>query len=132
MNEVCSICGCKLHREGDYASPSIKGRSHATEHHFVAERFFGRTKNKRSNKPSPIFSNNEYKKFEGMKGLFCYECHEELIHNPVLLPAQIEQLAKIVKSRGLDEDAKTDSREKIGRRIQLLHEVIKNGLDVLE
>lgn len=32
--ERCSICGCKVHRNGDYAKPSVKGRSHATRHHY--------------------------------------------------------------------------------------------------
>lgn len=31
---------------------------------------------------------------EGESGLFCYECHEELIHNPVFLPGDLRVLAK--------------------------------------
>jgi hypothetical protein len=40
MSEHCAICGCQLHRQSSYAKPTIEGGSHASEHHFVAERFF--------------------------------------------------------------------------------------------
>jgi hypothetical protein len=43
MAETCAICGCEIHRNGDYAKPTVKGRSHATRYHFVAERFYGRS-----------------------------------------------------------------------------------------
>jgi hypothetical protein len=43
MTEKCAICGCELHRiAGTYARPTVEGRSHASKHHFVSERFFGR------------------------------------------------------------------------------------------
>ena len=48
--ENCAICGCQLHRQGDYAKPTIKGRSHATKHHFIAECFFGRSANRKGEK----------------------------------------------------------------------------------
>jgi hypothetical protein len=63
--------------------------------------------------------------------LLCYDCHEELVHNPVFLPADIAGFAFLTKLRGLQEDSKTDSREKLGGRIQLLHEVIEVGLGTL-
>jgi hypothetical protein len=53
--ERCAICGCLLHRSGEYAKPTVKGRSHATEHHFVAERFFGRSKNRKGTVRPAIF-----------------------------------------------------------------------------
>ncbi len=38
MIEHCAICNCQLHREQNtYARPTVKGRSHATKHHYVAE-----------------------------------------------------------------------------------------------
>ena len=55
MDERCAICGCKLHRSGEYAKPSVLGRSHATEHHYVAERFFGRSKNRPGTSRERIF-----------------------------------------------------------------------------
>src|SRR5438874_2904736 len=28
MDETCAICGCQLHRTGEYAQPTVLGRSH--------------------------------------------------------------------------------------------------------
>jgi len=60
--------------------------------------------------------------------VFCYECHEELVHNPVLLPEDVAQFAELVKQRGLSEKIKTESREPIAGRVALFHEVIARGL----
>jgi len=60
--------------------------------------------------------------------VFCYECHEELLHNPVLLPEDVERFADLVRSRQLAEDKKPTDRKKIAGRVALLHEVIARGL----
>ena len=78
MNEKCGICGCKLRRGGDYAKPTVRGRLHATRHHHIAERFFGRSSNRRGTKRAAIFSKCPWNA-EGTTSVFCYECHEELI-----------------------------------------------------
>ena len=129
--ENCAICGCKLHRDGDYAKPTVKGRSHATEHHYVAERFFGRSANRPGTSREPIFKDDEWN-LEKRTAAYCYECHEELIHNPVFLADDITAFSDLVRARGLSEDDKTDDRSKISGRIKLLHEVIKAGLDALK
>ena len=74
----------------------------------------------------------KYWGYEGETAVFCYDCHEELLHNPVLLPEDIKRLADIVQSRGFAEDKKTESREKIAGRIMLFREVIKRGLEQIE
>ena len=130
LAEFCSICGCSLHRNGNYAAPTIEGRSHATQHHFVPERFFGRSSNRRGTQRDTIFEKCPWN-MEGTKDVFCYECHEELVHNPVFLPEDIEKFARLVRLRGLSEETKTASRDKIGERIKLLHEVIARGVDEL-
>ena len=85
MNESCEVCGCLLGREaGTYARPTVEGRSHASQHHYLAERFFGRSKNRRGTERQRIFEESPWG-HEGETGVFCYECHEELLHNPVLL-----------------------------------------------
>ena len=86
------------HRDGEYAKPSLKGRSHATEHHYVPERFFGRSKNRPGTKREAIFEECPWG-LEGKTEVFCYECHEELIHNPVFLPEDIRNLAELVRLR---------------------------------
>ena len=125
--ETCPICGCAIHRSGNYARPTIAGRSHATKHHYVAERFFGRSGNRPGEIREPVFTECPWG-LEGEAGTFCYECHEELLHNPVFTPEDIERFAQLVRVRSLDETEKTESREKLGGRIRLLHEVIDAGL----
>jgi hypothetical protein len=129
--EQCAICGCKLHRDGEYAKPTVKGRSHATEHHYVAERFFGRSANRPGTVREPLFREEEWK-LEKNTAAYCYECNEELIHNPVFLPEDIAAFAELVKAKGLSEDEKSDDRSKLAGRIRLLHEVIEAGLHALK
>lgn len=129
--ERCALCGCQLERSvGGYAEPSPRGRSHATKHHYVAERFFGRSANRPGTKRDPIFSACPWG-VEGQTGVFCYECHEEVLHNPVFLPADIEALAALVSRRGLNEGAKGSGRDRVGGRIKLLHDVIEAGIKVM-
>ena len=130
MSENCSLCGCKVHRNGGYAKPDIKGRSHATEHHYVAERFYGRSANRPGTLRKRIFPEDSYG-IEGQTGVFCYECHEEILHNPIFLPEDIEKMAEIIRLNDLDEDDKDESREKLAGRIRLLREIIVRGLDVV-
>jgi len=130
MTEKCAICRCKVHRSGEYARPTVAGRSHATKHHYVAERFFGRSSNRKGTRRRPIFQNCPWGG-EGETVVFCYECHEELVHNPVFLPKDIQTFAELVKARELDETKKTADRSKLAGRIELLHEVIEAGLEKL-
>ncbi len=126
--EQCAICGCRLHRtRGTYARPTVEGRSHATEHHFVPERFFGRSSNRRGTTTQGVFETCPWG-HEGKTEVFCYECHEELLHNPVLLPDELKLFAKLVLARGLAEAQKPGNRFKIAGRIKLFHEVIARGL----
>lgn len=129
-DETCAICGCRVHRDGGYAKPTVQGRSHATRHHVVAERFFGRSANRQGTIREPIFAKCPWNQ-EGVTVLFCYECHEELMHNPVLLREDIERFSELVRHRGWDEDEKSADRRRIAERIQLLHEVIAAGLAAL-
>jgi hypothetical protein len=105
----------------------VEGRSHATIHHYVAERFFGRSTNRRGTKTEGLFPACPWG-HEGESVVFCYECHEELVHNPVLLPEDVARFAELVKQRGLSEEMKTDSRAPIAGRVALFHEVIARGL----
>lgn len=131
VDERCAICGCKLHRRaGSYARPTTEGRSHATAHHFVAERFFGRSANRRGTTTDSVFTSCPWG-VEGKSEIFCYECHEELLHNPVLLPDAVAAFATLVQLRGLAESDKPLSREKIAGRIKLLQEVIARGISAV-
>jgi hypothetical protein len=130
--EKCAICGCELHRtKGTYARPTVEGRSHASRHHFVAERFFGRSNNRRGTQRDRVFEKCPWG-VENKITIFCYECHEELLHNPVFLQFDIDRLADLVKERDLNENRKTKSKDKIAGRIKLLHEIIHRGLEELK
>jgi hypothetical protein len=63
--------------------------------------------------------------------VFCYECHEELLHNPVLLAEDVRRFAELVRRRGLGEQHKPSERTQLAGRVQLLHEVIAKGLKQL-
>jgi hypothetical protein len=131
MSDKCSICGCELHRnKNTYARATPEGRSHASRHHFVPERFFGRSSNRRGTKREGIFQTCPWG-YEGKGELFCYDCHEELIHNPVFLPDDIKRFARLVAARGFSESKKTESKNALAGRIKLLHEVIDCGLEAL-
>ena len=128
----CALCGCRIKSKGRYAEQTKEGRSHLSRHHFVAERFFGRSATRKGKSPrEPIFKNCPWAGVEGKSEVFCYECHEELLHNPVLLPEDIARFAKLVERRGLNESKKTASKSKIRRRIELLHEAIEEGIKAL-
>ena len=128
MSDKCAICGCPIHRNKDsYARPTPEGRSHASRHHYVPERFFGRSKNRAGTQRDAIFQTCPWG-HERKSGLFCYECHEELLHNPVFLPRDIQNFARLVVARGLSETEKICSRELLAGRIKLLHEVVERGL----
>lgn len=126
-DQRCSICNCRLTRvSGTYADGTVLGRSHASRHHCVAERFFGRSANRKGVREA-LFDECPWGQ-EGKRLMFCYECHEELLHNPVLLPQDIALFARLVRERGLSEDDKSDRRHFLRGRVVLLHEVIAAGL----
>jgi hypothetical protein len=129
MIDRCAICGCELNRLPNvYAQPSIEGRSHATKHHYVPERFFGRSNNRKGEKREGIFEIDPWG-LEGAVEEFCYDCHEELLHNPILLPEDVKGFKELVNLRGLGEKNKNDNRDKLAKRIVLFHEVIRSGLN---
>src|SRR3546814_11980683 len=129
MNERCVICDCILRRiAGTYARPSAEGRSHATKHHFVAERFFGRSSNRRGTVTDGVFSSCPWG-HEGETAVFCYECHEDLLHNPVLLTDDFAALAALVERHGLTEEQKPKERFKTGVRVQFIQLAEEMGPD---
>lgn len=127
----CAICGCGLNRKvGVYGTDTIDGRSHASKHHYVAERFFGRSASHKGKPREPIFKEYPWS-LEDKPDEYCYDCHEELLHNPVFLPIDVSNFAKLVKLRKLSETEKTASRKKLAGRIKLLHEVLELGIEKL-
>jgi hypothetical protein len=63
--------------------------------------------------------------------VFCYECHELLLYNPVLLPEDVALFAELVRMRNLAEAVKPADYSTIAGRVVLFHEVIARGLKLL-
>lgn len=126
----CAICNCPLHSDGKYADGSHQSRSRQSKHHVVAERFFGRSANRPNDVRQGILVECPWNSNKATVPL-CYECHEELIHNPVFLQEDLKAFSDLVRAHGLDEDVKPIGRDKIAGRIKLLNDVIKAGLKSL-
>lgn len=129
--ERCAICNCKLNRSGKYGLANTESRAHASKHHYVAERFFGRSANRRGTLRDAVFGEDDWK-LAKKTTIYCYECHELLLHNPVLLDQDVENFAQLVKERHLHEDDKPENRTLLASRIKLLNEVIRAGLTELK
>jgi len=61
---------------------------------------------------------------ERQSDIFCYECHELLLHNPVLLREDIDRFTELVRMRNLAETVKPADYSKIAGRVVLFHEVM--------
>jgi hypothetical protein len=109
-----------------YANATPEGRSHASRSHYVAERFYGRSAN-RKGLAARIFETCPWD-LEGKSTIACYECHELMLHNPVLLEDDVKRFAEIVRARGLSETVKPENFTKIAGRIRLFQEVIARGI----
>jgi len=86
--------------------------------------------NRRGTKREGIFASCPWG-YEGKDAVYCYECHEELLHNPVLLPEDIRAFSALVRVHNLDEQSKPEHRDKIAGRVALFHEAIASGLETL-
>lgn len=133
-NDNCEICKCPLtqHKKNTYGKDTTDGRSYKSKHHYVAKRFLGNSKNRRGTRRSKIFEPKIWSQEIGKVKFYvylCYDCHEELLHNPVLLPEDIEKLSSIVKKKELNQKDKPRDKRKIAGRIKLFHEIIKKGLE---
>ena len=83
-SEHCALCGCELTR-GNNINPT--GRS---SHHRIP---------KRLERWTGAFS----EELRNEEMLMCYFCHEQLLHNPILLPGTEERLAELFAGKGPDE-----------------------------
>ena len=67
----------------------------------------------------------------GRTEIYCYDCHEELLHNPVLLPQDVAKFAELVRLRQLSEIQKPKDRALLAGRIILLHEALSTVIAAL-
>jgi len=128
--KTCAICGCPLHRTaGTYAKPTADGRSHATDHHCVPKRFLS-DKNTKGEKRGPVLTDRHWAEKGSQTVTLCYDCHEELLHNPILLEEDVKHLRQIMDNKGCTETHKTEGDYKcIANRVRIFHEIIKAGIE---
>ncbi len=111
----CMLCGKKF-TTGAYATES--GRYHRSEHHLFPTRF----KKRFSQRSLAKKLNVETQDLDSV--YLCYECHEELLQNPVFTTKMIEELSYLMSGKSLQNKVVTLSRViKLGIR-----EAIKDKL----
>ncbi len=109
----CQLCNIEL-QEGNQNNiyGTDEGMNHISRHHLFPKRF------------KDYFTNDEIKEIFQIETPqivenFCYECHEEVLHNLVLNREIIDKLSKLFEGK----DKKT--------RIMIFHEIIKLGLEAI-
>jgi len=131
--ERCALCRCLVHRtRGTYATDTHEGRSHATGHHLVPQRFLGKSATRRKKGPRTAILRPDTFPTPGELLVFCYECHEELLHNPMLLEEDIRRLAELFElSEASEPDGKPFEKVRLARRIEIFHNTIAEGVRCL-
>ena len=98
----CILCGIEF-TTGAYATEN--GRYNRSEHHLFPARF---KKYHISQRSLAKKLNLESQDFDSVH--LCYECHEELLHNPVFTTKMIKELSHLMRGKGLEDKATTLSR----------------------
>ena len=98
----CVLCGIEF-TTGAYATES--GRYNKSEHHLFPTRFkkYGISQRSLAKK-----LNVETRDFDSVH--LCYECHEELLHNPVFTSKMIKGLSHLMRGKDLEGRVITLSR----------------------
>jgi len=98
----CVLCRIEF-TTGDYATES--GRHNKSEHHLFPTRFkkYGISQRSLAKKLDV-----ETRDFDSVH--LCYECHEELLHNPVFTAKMIKELSHLMIGKSLEERVITLSR----------------------
>ena len=91
----CMLCGIEF-TSGAYATEN--GRYNRSEHHLFPLRF---KKYRISQRSLAKKLNVETQDFDSVH--LCYECHEELLHNPVFTTKMIEELSHLMKGKRLED-----------------------------
>ena len=91
----CMLCGIEF-TTGAYATEN--GRYNRSEHHLFPARF---KKYHISQRSLAKKLNIESQDFDSVH--LCYECHEELLHNPVFATKMIKELSQLMRGRSLED-----------------------------
>ena len=91
----CMLCGIEF-TSGAYATEN--GRYNRSEHHLFPTRF---EKYHISQRSLAKKLNVESQDFDSVH--LCYECHEELLHNPVFTTKMIKELSHLMRGKSLED-----------------------------
>ena len=91
----CALCGIEF-TTGAYATKN--GRFHGSEHHLFPARF---KKFHVSQRSLAKKLNIESQDFDSVH--LCYECHEELLHNPVFTTKMIKELSQLMRGMSFED-----------------------------
>ncbi len=100
--EHCMLCGIEF-TTGAYATEN--GQYNRSEHHLFPTRF---EKYYISQRSLAKKINVESQDFDSVH--LCYECHEELLHNPVFTTKMIKELNHLMRGKSLEDKVITLSR----------------------
>ena len=92
----CMLCGTKFSTKGVYATKN--GQYNRSEHHLFPARF---KKYHISQRSLAKKLNVESRDFDSVH--LCYECHEELLHNPVFTTKMIKELSHLMRGKSLED-----------------------------
>lgn len=108
---ACQLCKTPL-KEGNLGNiyGTGEGLNHLSRHHLFPKRF------------KKYYTNDEIQKIFHIDNpssfrVFCYECHEEILHNIVLNDSMVAGLSTLLDGK----DKKT--------KIKIIHEIIKKGIE---
>ena len=98
----CILCGIEF-TTGVYATES--GRYNRGKHHLFPSRFkkYGISQRSLAEKLNVESQDLDFVHL-------CYDCHEELLHNPVFTAKMIEKLSPLIKGKSLEDKVITMSR----------------------
>ena len=114
----CMLCGIEYATGVVYASEH--GRRSRGRHHLFPRRF-----EKRGMSQEGLARKLDVETRDLGFVHLCYECHEELLHNPVLTIKMLDELSHLIKGKSLEDKVVT-----LSRIIELgIKGAMKGGLD---
>ncbi len=99
------LCGIKFSKTGVYAEKTESGQRYRAEHHLIPKRFEKYHISQRSLAEKLNVGTQDF-----VPVYLCYECHEELLQNPVFTAKMLEELSPLIKGKSLEDKVVTLSR----------------------
>src|SRR5262245_43097277 len=123
LPQTCALCGKPLRYASNNKKAAIQGLhcgANTHDHDAKSEAHLGHVGGARSRDEFRKLSQKAWAEM-GVKDptksmILCFECHEIVLHNPVLSEGQMARLGILFKGRGLEE------------KVVLLNRIIEDGL----